>query len=103
LNLERPNTVAGLEAKKADLVRLRDQLEADLRAVTADIDHLDGAILLFSASSRKSPVCYLMPDISPPARLALPGSPHATSPHSARGGAAASGVTAGFGGAISAA
>jgi hypothetical protein len=33
--LERPNTVAGLEAKKADLVRLRDQLEADLRSVTA--------------------------------------------------------------------
>jgi hypothetical protein len=41
-----------LEAKKADLVRLRDELEADLRSVTSDIDHLDAAILLFSASTR---------------------------------------------------
>jgi hypothetical protein len=47
---ERPNTVAGLEAKKEDLVRLRDQLEADLRSVTSDIDHLDAAILLFSGA-----------------------------------------------------
>jgi hypothetical protein len=44
---ERPNTVSGLEAKRAELIRLRERLEADLRAVTCDIDHLEGAILLF--------------------------------------------------------
>ena len=44
---ERPNTVAGLEAKRAELRKLRDQLEADLRAVTCDLDHLDAAIRLF--------------------------------------------------------
>jgi hypothetical protein len=45
--VERPNTVAGLVAKKAELEKVRDGLEADLRAVVADIDHLDGAIRLF--------------------------------------------------------
>lgn len=49
--MERPNTVAGLKAKKAELVRLRDQLEADLRSIVSDIDHLDGAIALFAKSA----------------------------------------------------
>lgn len=44
---ERPNTVSGLEAKKSELVRYRDSLEAEMRKVTVDIDHLDAAILLF--------------------------------------------------------
>jgi hypothetical protein len=44
---ERPNTVAGLVAKREELIRLREKLEADLRAVTCDIDHIDGAIKLF--------------------------------------------------------
>jgi hypothetical protein len=44
---ERPNTVAGLEAKKAELEELRDQLESDFRNVVSDIDHLDGALRLF--------------------------------------------------------
>ncbi|HLY79394.1 MAG TPA: hypothetical protein VKQ70_08480 [Caulobacteraceae bacterium] len=47
---ERPNTVAGLLAKRAELIRLREHLESDLRAVTADIDHLEGAILLFNGA-----------------------------------------------------
>jgi hypothetical protein len=47
---ERPNTVSGLEAKRAELVKLRDQLEADLRGVTSDIDHLDAAILMFTGA-----------------------------------------------------
>jgi hypothetical protein len=33
--------------KREQLVKLRDQLEADLRAVTCDIDHLEAAIRLF--------------------------------------------------------
>ena len=45
--IERPNTVAGLLAKRDELVKLRKQLEADLRKVTCDIDHLDAAVRLF--------------------------------------------------------
>lgn len=44
---ERPNTIAGLQQKRAQLVNVRKQLEADLRKVTCDIDHLDAAIRLF--------------------------------------------------------
>ena len=44
---ERPNTIAGLVAKRDELVRYRDQLEADIRAITCDIDHLEAAIRIF--------------------------------------------------------
>ncbi len=44
---ERPNTVSGLVAKRAELLKLREQLEAELRAVTIDLDHLDACIRLF--------------------------------------------------------
>jgi len=52
--LERPNTVSGLEAKKAVLVKLRADLEADLRSITSDIDHLDGAITLFAKDDKRT-------------------------------------------------
>jgi hypothetical protein len=45
--IERPNTIAGLVAKRDELVKYRDQLEADIRAVTVDIDHLEAAIRIF--------------------------------------------------------
>jgi hypothetical protein len=45
--MERPNTVAGLIAKRAELVIIQQQLEADLRKVICDLDHLDAAIRLF--------------------------------------------------------
>ncbi len=45
--MERPNTVAGLVAKRAELVKFRKGLESDLRAVTSDLDHIDAAIRLF--------------------------------------------------------
>jgi hypothetical protein len=45
--MDRPNTLAGLRAKHDELVRYRDQLEADIRAVTVDIDHLEAAIRIF--------------------------------------------------------
>jgi hypothetical protein len=48
---ERPNTVSGLEAKKAELIRYRDGLETELRKVACDLDHLDAAIALFDPSS----------------------------------------------------
>lgn len=44
---ERPNTLAGIIAKRDELVKYRDQLEADIRAVTVDIDHLEAAIRIF--------------------------------------------------------
>ena len=44
---ERPNTLSGLKAKHAELIKYRDQLEADIRAVTVDIDHLEAAIRIF--------------------------------------------------------
>lgn len=45
--MERPNTVAGLVAKRDELVKYRKQLERDRRGVTVDIDHLGTAIRLF--------------------------------------------------------
>jgi hypothetical protein len=50
---ERPNTVAGLVAKKAELEKVRDSLESDLRAVVADLDHLDAAIRLFGQTQAR--------------------------------------------------
>jgi hypothetical protein len=44
---DRPNTLSGLVAKRDELVRYRDQLEADIRALTVDIDHLEAAIRIF--------------------------------------------------------
>jgi hypothetical protein len=44
---ERPNTIAGLQAKRKQLVKLRADLEADVRKVTCDLDHLDACIRLF--------------------------------------------------------
>ncbi len=44
---DRPNTISGLAAKRAELVAYRDQLEDDIRAVTCDIDHLEAAIRIF--------------------------------------------------------
>ena len=44
---ERPNTVAGLVAKRGQLLKVRKGLEAELRTVTCDLDHLDAAIRLF--------------------------------------------------------
>jgi len=42
-SVDRPNTLAGLVAKRAELVKYRDQLEADVKALTVDIDHLEAA------------------------------------------------------------
>ena len=44
---DRPNTVSGLAAKHAELVKLRDADRAEIKKLTVDIDHLDAAIRLF--------------------------------------------------------
>ncbi|TPI15718.1 hypothetical protein FJW06_05135 [Mesorhizobium sp. B4-1-3] len=44
---DRPNTVAGLVAKRAELTALREQYRAEIKKLTIDIDHLDAAIRLF--------------------------------------------------------
>ena len=46
--VERPNTVSGLNAKREELIRYRVSLEAEIRKVTCDIDHLEAAIRLFN-------------------------------------------------------
>ena len=48
---ERPNTVAGLNAKRDELVKYRSSLEAEIRKVTCDIDHIEAAIRLFNPNS----------------------------------------------------
>jgi hypothetical protein len=45
--MERPLTVAGLLEKRAELTKAREQLSAELEAVTFDIEHLDAVIRLF--------------------------------------------------------
>lgn len=45
--MDRPNTLSGLKAKLDELVKYRDQLESDLRAVVVDIDHLQAAVRIF--------------------------------------------------------
>ena len=44
---ERPNTVAGLTEKHAELTKLRALYEAKIKRITVDIDHLDAAMRLF--------------------------------------------------------
>jgi hypothetical protein len=45
--MERPNTVAGLIAKRDELHKLRKTLETEIYKITCDIDHLDAAVALF--------------------------------------------------------
>lgn len=48
---ERPNTIAGLQAKRKQLVKLRADLEGDVRKVTCDLDHIDACIRLFDPAA----------------------------------------------------
>ena len=48
---DRPNTVAGLVAKHAELMALRDKYRAEIKKLTVDIDHLDAAIRLFDPNA----------------------------------------------------
>lgn len=48
---ERPNTVAGLVSKHAELSALRDRYKAEIKKLTVDIDHLDAAIRLFDPNA----------------------------------------------------
>lgn len=43
--------MARLQAKRKELVALRITLEAEIKKITCDVDHLDGAIALFDASA----------------------------------------------------
>ena len=45
--MERPNTVAGLLEKRAELAALVKFHQAELRKVVCDLDHLDATIRLF--------------------------------------------------------
>jgi hypothetical protein len=50
--MDRPLTVAGLLAKRKELAALRSTLEAELRRVTCDLDHLDATVLLFGPDAK---------------------------------------------------
>jgi hypothetical protein len=54
--IERPNTVAGLVAKRNELVKLRALHEAEVRKLTCDIDHLEAAIALFDPANTPAAV-----------------------------------------------
>lgn len=54
--VERPNTVAGLNAKRKELVKLRAELEREVRKITCDLDHLDAAIALFDPANTPAAV-----------------------------------------------
>ena len=45
--MDRPLTVAGLQSKRKELLKLRDGLAAEIRGVVCDIDHLDACIRMF--------------------------------------------------------
>jgi len=47
----RPNTVSGLQAKRAELAKLRVDLERELSKVTCDLDHVDACIALFDPAN----------------------------------------------------
>ncbi|WP_339914104.1 hypothetical protein [uncultured Brevundimonas sp.] len=49
---ERPNTVAGLLSKRAELAKLLKRVRADERLIISDLDHIDGAIRLFEPEVR---------------------------------------------------
>ena len=49
--MERPNTVAGLNAKRRELEIYRKGLDAELRKVVCDLDHIDAAIALFDPAN----------------------------------------------------
>jgi len=44
---ERPNTISGLQAKRAELVKLHKHLIAEAKKVICDIDHIDATIRIF--------------------------------------------------------
>lgn len=48
---DRPNTVAGLVAKHAELTALREKYRGEIKKLTVDIDHLDAAIRLFDPNA----------------------------------------------------
>lgn len=49
--IERPNTVAGLLEKRAELAKLLAHLRAEEKKVICDLDHVDAAIRLFDPAT----------------------------------------------------
>ena len=49
--VERPNTVSGLKAKREELLCYRTSLEAEICKLRCDIDNLEAAIRLFNPDS----------------------------------------------------
>lgn len=51
--MERPNTVSGLQAKRAELAALHKRLVAEAKEVLQDIDNIDAVIRLFDPEAGK--------------------------------------------------
>jgi len=45
--MERPNTIAGLQAKRSELAKLHKRLLSEAKSVLCDIDHIDACIRVF--------------------------------------------------------
>jgi hypothetical protein len=54
--IERPNTVSGLNAKRDELIAYRKALHAEIKKLTCDIDHLEAAIRLFDPEATPNAV-----------------------------------------------
>ena len=50
--MERPNTVSGLIAKRAELMKLRHYHDTQVKKLICDINHLNAAIALFDPSAK---------------------------------------------------
>ena len=48
---DRPQTIAGLTAKHAELLRVQRQLQTELRGVQCDLDHLVACLRIFKAEA----------------------------------------------------
>lgn len=52
---ERPNTVAGLTAKRDELIAMRTRYQSEIKRLTTDIDHLEASIRLFTQDTPQLP------------------------------------------------
>lgn len=51
LKTEQPNTISGLQSKRAELVKLRKELMREAKKVLCDIDHIDACVRLFDPAA----------------------------------------------------
>jgi len=65
--MERPLTIAGLQAKRCQLTRLHRQLEDEAAQLLKDIEHVDACLRLFDPEIQLMRVCFTRKHKNPPA------------------------------------